>query len=199
MSDLMESWRKVVAEAPNFVTDERADIKDNKGVTKRTYRFLALSTLLANLKPLFDKHGIMFTQPINYQYGGDGKGMQVPTVDTVIFNGEESQTLSQYPIVLTADPQAVGSQVTYARRYSLYSVLGIFPEKDDDGATARDYANAGPKTITDAQCSTMLAEAKAKGMNAAAVCKQVTGTNLSSPMQLTTDQYTQVMSIIREA
>ena len=199
MSDLMESWRKVVAEAPNFVTDERADIKDNKGVTKRTYRFLALSTLLAKLKPLFDSHGIMFTQPINYQYGGDGKGMQVPTVDTMIFSGEESQTLSQYPIVLTADPQAVGSQVTYARRYSLYSVLGIFPEKDDDGATARDYANASPKTITEAQCATMLAEAKDKGMNAAAICKQVTGTNLSTPMQLTTDQYTQVMSIIREA
>lgn len=199
MSDLMESWRKVVAEAPNFVTDERADIKDNNGVTKRTYRFLALSTLLAKLKPLFDQHGIMFTQPINYQYGGDGKGMQVPTVDTVIFNGEESRTLSQYPIVLTADPQAVGSQVTYARRYSLYSVLGIFPEKDDDGATARDYATAGPKTITDAQCATMLSEAKAKGMNAAAICKQVVGTNLSSPMQLTLDQYKQVMSIIREA
>ena len=98
MSNLMESWRQVVAEAPNFVTDERADIKDNNGVTKRTYRFLALSTLLAKLKPLFDKHGIMFTQPINYQYAGDGKGMQVPTVDTVIFNGEESQTLSRYPI-----------------------------------------------------------------------------------------------------
>ena len=101
---------------------------------------------------------------------------------------------------ILSDMQEYQSAQTSARRYSLQIATNAIPD-DDDAANAgtSNTSNAGPKTINDAQCATMLAEAKAKGMNAAAICKQVTGTNLSSPMQLTADQYTQVMSIIKEA
>ena len=101
---------------------------------------------------------------------------------------------------ILSDMQEYQSAQTSARRYSLQIATNAIPD-DDDAANAgtSSTSNAGPKTITDSQCAAMLAEAKAKGVNAAAVCKQVTGTNLSSPMQLTADQYTQVMSIIREA
>tara|TARA_S200002703_G_C3741672_1_gene228083 strand:- start:141 stop:635 length:495 start_codon:yes stop_codon:yes gene_type:complete len=37
----------------------------------------------------------------------------------------------------TSKPQAVGSALTYARRYSLQSVLGIAGEEDDDGNVAQ--------------------------------------------------------------
>ena len=106
---------------------------------------------------------------------------------------------------ILSDMQEYQSAQTSARRYSLQIATNAIPDDDD----ARNAGTSNPSGIqnveaerggvTNEQCATMLAEAKAKGVNAAAVCKQVTGTNLSSPMQLTTDQYTQVMSIIREA
>lgn len=41
----------------------------------------------------------------------------------------------------TANPQALGSQITYARRYALLAVTGVFPGgEDDDGGIARAEA-----------------------------------------------------------
>ena len=101
---------------------------------------------------------------------------------------------------ILSDMQEYQSAQTSARRYSLQIATNAIP--DDDDAASAGASNNNPSQvdgITEAQCATMLSEAKAKGMNAAVICKQVTGTNLSSPMQLTEDQYTQVMSIIKEA
>lgn len=45
------------------------------------------------------------------------------------------------------NPQAVGSAITYARRYSLSAMLGIVTEEDDDGnhASQQTYAKSIPK------------------------------------------------------
>jgi hypothetical protein len=51
------------------------------------------------------------------------------------------QISSEYPVCpVKPDPQALGSAVTYARRYSLMALVGIAPEDDDDGnaASGRD-------------------------------------------------------------
>ena len=101
---------------------------------------------------------------------------------------------------ILSDMQEYQSAQTSARRYSLQIAANAIP--DDDGGANAGTSNNDPSQadgITEAQCATMLSEAKAKGMNPAVICKQVVGTNLSSPMQLTTDQYKQVMNIIREA
>jgi hypothetical protein len=106
---------------------------------------------------------------------------------------------------ILSDMQEYQSAQTSARRYSLQIATNAIPDDDD----VRNAGTSNPSGIqnveaerggvTNEQCVTMVAEAKAKGLNAAAICKQATGTNLSSPMQLTADQYAQVMNIIREA
>jgi hypothetical protein len=40
------------------------------------------------------------------------------------------------PVVKTNDPQAMGSAITYARRYALGSILGLNIDEDDDGNLA---------------------------------------------------------------
>lgn len=40
-----------------------------------------------------------------------------------------------------ADPQGIGSAITYARRYSLSPLLGIVTEEDDDGNAASSQGN----------------------------------------------------------
>jgi len=47
-----------------------------------------------------------------------------------------------------ADPQSVGSCITYLRRYSLQSMVGIAPE-DDDGNAASGQGEAKKKRIPD--------------------------------------------------
>ena len=43
---------------------------------------------------------------------------------------------ADYPIQLHNDPQKQGSAMTYARRYSLFALLGLAADEDDDGNSA---------------------------------------------------------------
>lgn len=134
-SQLYNSYLQVIAEVPNFVTDSSAQA-GNRG----TYKYLSLSTLLQRIKPVFAQHGIMFRQEVVNTPSDAGK-MQLGEVRTIVFDATgNSVQVGAYPFVVTGDPQAIGSAVTYARRYSLYAALGIFPEKDDDGAAAKSYS-----------------------------------------------------------
>lgn len=63
-----------------------------------------------------------------------------------------------------ADPQGVGSAVTYARRYALAAILGLVADEDDDGnaathGEAKNSLPAGavavPKLITQDQFNTL--------------------------------------------
>lgn len=88
-------------------------------------------------------------------------------VETVFLH-ESGETLSSGPLhvpALKSDPQAYGSALTYARRYSLMAACGIAPE-DDDGNAAATQALLRAKADVDRAnkelraCSTM-AELKA--------------------------------------
>ena len=86
----------------------------------------------------------------------------------VSFEGQELVAAKQH------DPQAMGSAITYARRYSLSSVLSINADKDDDGNAASAYARTNPAPappakvkLTDSAMKSMIetcatAEGKAK-------------------------------------
>lgn len=135
-NSLNRKFAEVLNEVPNFSTDETA----NAG--SRTYKYLNLATLLKNIKPIFEKHGLAFSQKVTFDGAGDGRQI-LGTVETIIFDENEEKTVCSYPFFVTGDPQQVGSAITYARRYSLTTVLGIFPDKDDDGAYAKQqYATA---------------------------------------------------------
>lgn len=126
-SNLYVKYAKLLQDIPTFVTDLRAD------AGKRQYKYLGLDTLLKGVKPVFAKHNMGFYQAVEYVSGED---KPLGIVRTVIFDEEDTLTVGSYPFFVLGDPQAVGSAVTYARRYSLYTALGIFPEKDDDGYSA---------------------------------------------------------------
>lgn len=60
-----------------------------------------------------------------------------------------------------SDPQSVGSCITYLRRYSLQSMVGIAPE-DDDGNAATGKGNPEPVYISDKEKSTIIDMINAK-------------------------------------
>lgn len=51
--------------------------------------------------------------------------------------GQSIEDTFYMPLKDSTNPQAVGSALTYARRYSLMAALGIAPEDDDGNAAAR--------------------------------------------------------------
>lgn len=139
-NNLNRKFAKILNEVPNFSTDETA----NAG--NRTYKYLNLATLLKSIKPIFEKNGLSFTQKVTFNSTGDGR-QTIGTVETVIFDDTDQMTICEYPFFVTGDPQQVGSAITYARRYSLTTVLGIFPDKDDDGSYARQQYETADKPI----------------------------------------------------
>lgn len=139
-NNINKKFMRVLNEVPNFNTDETA----NAG--SRTYKYLNLATLLKNIKPIFEKNELAFCQRVTFDGTGDGRQI-LGTVETIIFDDTDQMTVCKYPIFVTGDPQQVGSAITYARRYSLTTVLGIFPDKDDDGSYARQQYETADKPI----------------------------------------------------
>lgn len=169
-NNLNKKFMQVLNEVPNFSTDETA----NAG--SRTYKYLNLSTLLKNIKPVFEKHDIAFFQKVTFNSMGDGR-QALGTVETIIFDENEQQTVCSYPFFVTGDPQQVGSAITYARRYGLMAVLGIFPDKDDDGNCARQRYETADKTIGADQYAALV-----KAMDAHAIPTEARGEFISGTL-----------------
>lgn len=169
-NNLNQKFMRVLNEVPNFNTDETAQAGN------RTYKYLNLATLLKNIKPIFEKHGIAFSQKVTFDGTGDGRQI-LGTVETIIFDENEQQTVCSYPFFVTGDPQQVGSAITYARRYSLTTVLGIFPDKDDDGSYAKQQYNTADKPIGADQYATLV-----KAMNTHAIPSEARGEFISGTL-----------------
>lgn len=112
-------------------------LKDTQGYG---YTFADLPAILEVVNPLLKKHGLGFTQPIN--------GSQIKTIVYHIESGETIESLTDIPqgVKLSGqnDFQVLGSAITYLRRYSLSSILGIITDKDTDasGEQNKSYNNA---------------------------------------------------------
>ena len=88
-------------------------------------KYFDINALLSHLEPLFVKHGLMIAQPII-----DGK-VVTQLIDPI--TGEFID--SSLKLDETLDPQKLGSQITYFRRYTLQSLLAL-QGADDDGNRA---------------------------------------------------------------
>ena len=78
---------------------------------------------------------------------------EIVTVDTRLMHASGQwieSSLTMKPA--KADPQGVGSAVTYARRYALSAILGIVADEDDDGNAATH--NEPKKAISVAEKAT---------------------------------------------
>ena len=174
-NNLNQKFMRVLNEVPNFNTDETAQAGN------RTYKYLNLATLLKNIKPIFEKHGIAFSQKVTFDGTGDGRQI-LGTVETIIFDENQQQTVCSYPFFVTGDPQQVGSAITYARRYSLTTVLGIFPDKDDDGSYAKQQYNTADKPISADQYATLVKAMEAHHLPTEARGEFISGT-LNRPVK----------------
>lgn len=99
-------------------------------------KYADLAEVIATTKPTLKKYGLAVAQFPSFENGLVG-------VETIILHdsGEWLCGLASSPIQ-KLDPQAVGSAITYLRRYSLAAVCGLTQEDDDGNAAVRPTKNA---------------------------------------------------------
>ena len=96
-------------------------IKKNSENPFHKNKYADINTLLSEVKPLIEEAGLVLLQPINNGF-----------VITRIIDpetGDNIESAIQLPDVI--DPQKIGSAITYYRRYTLQSLLGLQAEDDD--------------------------------------------------------------------
>lgn len=86
-----------------------------------------LPAVVDAVRPILAKHELCF---IHLPQG--------KSIECIIMHSSGQYIAGVYPLItMKDDPQALGSAVTYAKRYSLMAMLGI-ASNDDDGEAAMD-------------------------------------------------------------
>lgn len=125
MKDLLKKLSKVKSEIGKISKDKTNPFFKSK--------FFDINTLLEHTEPLLEKYGLLLLQPIR-----DGKVISfIYDVET----GDSEWSGISLPDI--SDPQKLGSAITYYRRYTLQSLLGLQAE-DDDGNKA---SKRGPTNL----------------------------------------------------
>ena len=118
-----------------------------KGAKAGTYRYATLPSVVEAITPHLKNAGLGFTQPIIVKE--DAKMLQ-----TIVFHTESGEyiesTITIPDVTLRGqnDYQSLGSGITYLRRYTLETILGLTTTKDDDAATAPKTEAKTPTKIT---------------------------------------------------
>jgi hypothetical protein len=94
-------------------------------------KYVTLDQVLNKVVPVLNKNGIILSQSVSFTEDA------TPTLITQLIHESGDKLSSEMLLqVKTADPQAQGSAITYARRYALVSMLGLSVGEDDDGNAA---------------------------------------------------------------
>lgn len=122
----------------NFQDECPIIIKNTQGYG---YVFADLPEIVEIIKPLLKKYGLGYTQPLHSN--------QIKTILFHIESGETIESLTDIPqgVKLSGqnDFQVLGSAITYLRRYSLCSILGLVTEKDTDASGEQNKGENKPK------------------------------------------------------
>lgn len=138
----------------------KANLSGVKKDVKNTFFKSSYADLNAHLdavEPLLEENGLVLVQPV---YTIEGSNY----VKTVIYDVETGESVeSCMKLVGDADMQKVGSAVTYARRYTLGSLLGM-KAVDDDGemAVGRGTTKSSSATTTNKKGKASFNKNKAK-------------------------------------
>jgi len=101
-------------------------------------KYFDINQLLEHVEPLADEHGLLILQPII-------KGFvrtEIHCVET------DEMVFSEIELTGIKEPQKIGSEITYFRRYTLQSLLGIQAEDDDANKASQTTKQPTETTIT---------------------------------------------------
>jgi hypothetical protein len=127
----VDKLAEALAAAQGTFTNPKKTKTANAG--KYSYSFADLADVLDAIRQPMASAGLSVVQTI------ETGPLHLAT--TLMHTSGQSIT-SRYPLVAMTSQQDMGSQLTYARRYSLCAILGVAAEEDRDGAVQGERAPA---------------------------------------------------------
>jgi hypothetical protein len=109
------------SEMPTVSLDREVTVKTKAGGEYR-FSYATFRNIIETAKPLLAKNNLSFSQLVET----DG------TVTTILMHESGEWLSSSLHITGEQTAQGIGSAITYAKRYSLSSILGIVADDDDD-------------------------------------------------------------------
>lgn len=141
---------KSIGKALNEAQKQMGAVK--KGASNPFFKskYADLTSVIEVVKEPLNNNGITILQPHNTKIemsATSGTNEVVHFVETILLHESGEFISSETPVFLPEkkkdDPQALGSAITYARRYGLQSLLSI-PAEDDDGEKAMNRTSTPP-------------------------------------------------------
>lgn len=146
-----ESIAKVTAALVEAQTEIKNMLKDKEGYG---YKYVQLSSILDEVKPIMQKHKLAITQ---FPVGGHN---EVGVTSMLVHESgefiEESFVIPLPNLKGMNDAQAAGAVITYARRYAVSAILNLASDTDIDAASAPEPTKAD----VDKERSAMLLKVK---------------------------------------
>ena len=103
---------------------------NSPGGTEKTFRYASLSSGLDIVRKVLGQHEIATMQAT-----GIDQAARIVNLTTVLAHASGEWIASDWPVCAvseTASPQRMGAALTYARRYALFTLVGIAGEDDLD-------------------------------------------------------------------
>jgi hypothetical protein len=128
---LADALSKAQGEFESVAKGESAEIPGKEGKRGYSYKYADLPSIVDAVRPTLAKHGLSVSQfPVL------GPGGASLTTQLMHSSGEWMRGTIDLPVGPNVTAQALGSALTYLRRYCFGGVLGIVTDADDDGAKA---------------------------------------------------------------
>ena len=107
--------------------------KDSKNPHFKS-KYFDINKLLKEVKPVLINHGLLLTQPLK-----DGR------VYSIITDPDSQEFVESWiDMIPEANPQRIGSQISYFRRYTLGSLLSVEAEDDDANLASKPTPPQAP-------------------------------------------------------
>jgi len=120
---LIEALAAAQGQFPAVLKDRKATVKSDKG--SYSYSYANLADVLTAVRPVLSAHGIAILQHLQ----PNGVGLMLHTE----LRGYGEVLGSTMPLTTgPTAPQALGSALSYHRRYALMALVGVAAEEDDD-------------------------------------------------------------------
>lgn len=131
--ELASAWVAAWGELASVPKTKTANVEHRDG-GRHSYQYADLSDMLDVVRPVLAKHGLALVQPVERE----GRGMVV--VSTWLLHSSGHLLRWTFEVSGEGSPQAIGSAITYGRRYCAQAALGIAADDDDDGQAAAQQA-----------------------------------------------------------
>lgn len=117
---------KFQSQIPKIDLDREVEVQTKTG-GKYKFKYATFANILEKIRNPLSENGLSFAQLVNE----DG------SVTTILMHSSGEWLSSTLSITGEKTPQGIGSVITYNKRYSLTSMLGICGDDDDDGNSAQ--------------------------------------------------------------